>query len=60
MKKTRLMSNIFIDWAVKKFPNDADLGAVFREFHTLNKLDGTQWAKSSRKAEEQIMTKYFN
>ena len=54
------MSNIFIDWAVKKFPNDADLGAVFREFHTLNKLDGTQWAKSSREAEEQIMTKYFN
>jgi len=53
------MTKIFLDWAIAKFPNDIDLGKVFREFYNLAK-EGGNTGESGREAEEQIMTKYFN
>lgn len=52
------MSKVFLDWATSRFPNDGDLGKVFREFYSLSKEAGNT-QEGSRKAEEQIMTKYF-
>ena len=54
-----IMTNIFIDWAVKKFTNDSDLGQIFRRFYILSK-EGGNTPEASRKAEEQIMTNNFN
>ena len=53
------MTKIFLDWAICKFPNDADLGKVFREFYILNAAGGNT-RESGRAAEEQIMIKHFN
>ena len=52
------MSKIFIDWAIKRFPNDTELGKVFRQFyHLAAKAGNTEQA--CRDAEEKIMSQRF-
>jgi hypothetical protein len=53
------MSKIFIDWAVKKFPNDQDFGRIVREFYHLSAQYGNT-PEGNRRAEEEIMVKWFN
>ena len=52
------MSKIFIDWAIKRFPNDADLGKVFRQFYHLA-AEGGNTEQACRAAEEKIMEEWF-
>ena len=52
------MSKIFLDWAIKKYSNDADLGRIFRQFYNLAATGGNT-PKACRAAEEQIMGESF-
>ena len=52
------MSKIFIDWAVKKFPNDQDFGRIVREFYHLS-AQYSNTPEGGRKAEEEIMVRWF-
>jgi hypothetical protein len=48
------MSKIFIDWAVKRCPNDKELGKLFRRFYHLAAA-GDNTEEACRLAEETIM-----
>lgn len=52
------MSKIFLDWAIKKYPNDADLGRIFRQFYHLAAAGGNT-PEACRAAEEKIMGEAF-
>jgi hypothetical protein len=52
------MSKIFLDWAIKKYSNDADLGRIFRQFYNLAATGGNT-PEACRAAEEQIMGESF-
>ena len=48
------MSKIFIDWAVKRCPNDQELGKLFRRFYQLA-ATGNNTEEACRLAEQAIM-----
>lgn len=52
------MSKIFFNWAVNKYPNDADLGEVFRRFYYMA-AEGGNTEEACRAAEEKIMADSF-
>lgn len=49
-----MMSKIFIDWAVKKYPDRTDLFECFKLFYTIAAGKGNT-PEGCRQAEEEIM-----